>query len=80
MTELSTIVLVAAAVIVLVAIVMVVLLVRARSRTRATRALPNRVGPSSPTAVVCPFCKREYEPEETGGRCPGCGAAAPRRR
>jgi len=79
--SLSSPLLIAVAVVVLVAIVVAVLLVvRARSRSSRPQALPGRVGPASPTAIICPFCKREYEPEETGGRCPGCGAAAPRKR
>ena len=80
-TGFSSTYLVAAAAVVLVVLVVVVLLaVRARSRTGRRQALPGRVTPPSPTATVCPFCKREYEPAETGGRCPGCGAAAPRKR
>jgi len=70
----------AAVVAVIVIVVVVVLVVRARSRTGPPQALPGRTGPSSPTAIICPFCKREYEPAETSGRCPGCGAAAPRAR
>ena len=73
-----------AAVAVLVAVVLVVLVVLlvlwARSRSAAPRAVTGATGTSSPTAIVCSFCKREYDPAETGGRCPGCGAAAPRRR
>jgi hypothetical protein len=80
-TGVSSTFLIAAAVVVLVAIVLIVLLaVRARRRSDAAQALPGRVGrPSSPTAIVCSFCKREYDPAETGGRCPSCGAAAPRK-
>jgi hypothetical protein len=74
-------VLIAAAAVVLVALLVIVLLaVRARSRSGAAQAPPDQVAPSSPTAIVCSFCKREYDPAETGGRCPGCGAAAPRKR
>jgi hypothetical protein len=74
-------VLIAAVAVVLVALVVIVLLaVRARSRSGAPQALPGQVGPSSPTAIICSFCKREYDPAETDGRCPGCGAAAPRKR
>jgi len=76
----STTLLVVAAVVLIVAIVIVLLAVRSRSRGGATPAAPVRTGPSSPTAIVCPFCKREYEPAETDRRCPGCGAAAPRGR
>jgi hypothetical protein len=72
---------IAAAVIAVIVIVLaVVLVVRARSRSRQTQALPSPTGPSSPTAIICPFCKREYEPAGTSGRCPGCGAATPRSR
>ena len=70
----------AAAVALLVIVLAVVLAVRARSRSRRPQVLQGPTVPSSPTAIVCSFCKREYEPSETGGRCPGCGAAAPRRR
>lgn len=77
----STTYLIVAAVVLLLVIVAVVLLaVRARSRRVASPALPTRSGPPSPTAITCPFCKRDYEPAETDGRCPGCGAAAPRGR
>ena len=70
----------AGAVAVIVIVLAVVLAVRARARSRRPQALPGPTGPSSPTAIICPFCKREYDPAETGGRCPGCGAAAPRAR
>jgi len=68
----------AAAVILIVIVLAVVLAVRARSQSGRPQALPGATGPSSPTAIICPFCKREYEPAETSGRCPGCGAATPR--
>jgi len=68
--------LVPAAVIALILIVAIVLVLVGRSRRQPPAALPSV--PSSPTAVVCQFCKREYEPSETGRRCPGCGAATPR--
>jgi hypothetical protein len=67
---------IAAALVVLVLVVLLV--VWARSRSAAPRPAQGATGPSSPTAIVCSFCKREYDPAETGGRCPGCGAAAPR--
>jgi len=70
----------AGAVAVIVIVLAVVLAVRARSQSGRPQALPGATGPSSPTAIICPFCKREYDPAETGGRCPGCGAAAPRSR
>jgi hypothetical protein len=70
----------AAAVVVIVVVLALVLAVRARTRSRRPRALPGPAGPSSPTAIICPFCKREYDPAETNGHCPGCGAAAPRAR
>jgi len=71
----------AAVVLILILVVLVVVIraVRARSRPRWPQALPSHV-PLSPTAIVCPFCRREYDPPETGDRCPGCGAAAPRKR
>ena len=72
-------VLIAAAAVVVVLLAVIVLLV-VRSRAADPRAMAGPTGPSSPTAIVCSFCKREYEPAETGGRCPGCGAAAPRKR
>jgi hypothetical protein len=71
--------LIAAAVIVVIVVAVIVFLVR-RARPSQQQALPSRAAPSSPTAVVCQFCNREYEPSETGGRCPGCGAATPRKR
>jgi hypothetical protein len=70
----------AVAVALIILVLVVVLAVLARARSRRPQALPGPTGPSSPTAIVCSFCKREYEPAETGGRCPGCGAAAPRAR
>jgi hypothetical protein len=70
----------AAAVAVIVIVLAVVLAVRARSRSGRQQALPGPTGPSSPTAITCPFCKREYDPATTSGHCPGCGAAAPRGR
>jgi hypothetical protein len=80
-TGTTSTVLIAAAAVVLVALVVTVLLaVRARSRSGASQALPGPASPPSPTAIVCSFCNREYDPAETGGRCPGCGAAAPRKR
>jgi hypothetical protein len=63
-----------------VIVVAVVLVLRGRSRAAAVSAPPAAPGPKSPTTMVCPFCKVEYDPAETGGHCPGCGAAAPRRR
>lgn len=76
----TPIVIAAGAVALLIIILLVVALVlRTRPRPRRPQALPSHV-PLSPTAIVCPFCKREYDPPETGNRCPSCGAAAPRRR
>jgi len=76
----ATVLLLSAAAVALVLIVaIVVLAVRAR-RSSAPRALPGAAGPRSPNAVVCSFCKREYDPGTSGGHCPGCGAATPRRR
>ena len=76
----TPIVIAAAAVVILILVLVVVILaVRSRSRPRRPQALPSHV-PLSPTAIVCPFCKREYDPPVTGDRCPGCGAAAPRKR
>jgi hypothetical protein len=70
-------VLIVAALIALAVIVGIVLLIVRASRPRPAAALPS-AAPSSPTAIVCQFCKREYEPSQTGRRCPGCGAASPR--
>ncbi len=75
----SSIVLVVAAAVALVAVVAIVLVLARRGRPSAPALPPATSTPSSPTAITCPFCKREYEPNETAGRCPGCGAAAPRR-
>jgi hypothetical protein len=69
----------AALVILIVVVLALVLSARARARRARLRALPSHV-PLSPTVIVCPFCRREYDPPDTGGRCPGCGAAAPRKR
>jgi hypothetical protein len=76
----TTIEIAAAAVVLIIIVLAVVLAVRALASRRRPQALPGPTGPSSPTAITCPFCKREYDPAETGGRCPGCGAAAPRAR
>jgi uncharacterized paraquat-inducible protein A len=66
----------AALVVVAAAVVVLVAVLGARSRAAAMPEAPAR--PSSPTAIVCSFCKQEYEPAESAGRCPSCGAAAPR--
>ena len=68
------------AAVVLVVLVVVIALVVVRGRSRPAAPMTGATGPSSPTAIVCSFCKREYEPAQAGGRCPSCGAATPRGR
>jgi len=68
--------------IVIAVLALVVLVVAAVLVARAIRSAPDRTAPpdAPPGGFACPFCKRPYDPAQTGGRCPGCGAAAPRRR
>ena len=70
--------LIAAAALAVVAAAVVVLVVVLGARSRAAAIPEAPAGPSSPTAIICSFCKREYEPAESAARCPSCGAAAPR--
>ncbi|HXM58620.1 MAG TPA: hypothetical protein VOB72_24680 [Candidatus Dormibacteraeota bacterium] len=75
----SSAVLVVAAVIALIVVVVAVVLLVLRARRRAGQAAALPSAPTgAPGGYVCPFCKRPFEPEQTGGRCPSCGAAAPR--
>jgi hypothetical protein len=80
-SSLVPVVAVAVAVVLVIALLVVLLVVRrSRSRSRGGGQPADRgTRPSSPTAIACPFCRREYEPGEAGGRCPGCGAATPKR-
>jgi hypothetical protein len=67
------------AVVVLALLVVLAVAVRA-AVARSTNALPPPEDDAGvATGMACPFCKRRYDPSQTGGRCPGCGAAAPRR-
>jgi hypothetical protein len=77
LSSLSAVLVVAALVLIAVIAVVVVLLLRTRRAPRPA-ALPGSVATNAPGGYVCPFCKRPYEPDQTGGRCPSCGAAAPR--
>jgi hypothetical protein len=70
----STTPIVVAVVLVLVVLAVVTALVLRRSARPSRDVLP----PPSEQGFVCPFCKRPYDPPQTGGRCPSCGAAAPR--
>ena len=56
---------------VIVVAVAALLVVRARSRPGGQSALPGPP-PSEAGGYTCPFCKRPYDPAQTGGRCPGC--------
>ena len=70
----GTALIVVAVVLVVVALAIVAALVLRRSARPSAHVLP----PPSEQGFVCPFCKRPYDPAQTGGRCPSCGAAAPR--
>jgi Zn finger protein HypA/HybF involved in hydrogenase expression len=71
----SSLVIAAVAVAVVLLVVAALLVVRRlRSRPEGQTALPE----APPGSFACPFCKRPYDPAQTGRRCPGCGAAAPR--
>ena len=76
----SSAILIAAIVVAVAVIVAAVLLALGARRARlpGSGALPPPGEPPA-GAFVCPFCKRPYDPGATGGRCPACGAAAPRR-
>jgi hypothetical protein len=71
-----------ATVLVVVAVAALVVLAAAAAlllRGRARRARPAASSSAEgESGFVCPFCRRAYDPAQTGRRCPGCGAAAPR--
>jgi hypothetical protein len=73
----STSLVIAAAVVLVVVVlaVAVLLAMRARRSAPGRSALPEAPAPG---AYTCPFCKRPYDPAQSGNRCPACGAAAPR--
>jgi hypothetical protein len=76
----STAILVAAAAAVIVLLALAGVAVRRASRRREVRDTPRQDGrPPARAGLVCPFCRREYDPGQTGRRCPSCGAATPRR-
>ena len=71
---------------VIVPVVVMALLVILAVAVRGARARPDRAlppasanGGEAAAGMVCPFCRRRYDPAQAGGRCPGCGAASPGR-
>jgi hypothetical protein len=75
----SITVVIAVLVLLVLAVVLAVGLLVVRRGARSPLSLPSASSGEAAGGFVCPFCKRRYDPGQSGGRCPACGAAAPRR-